>query len=124
MEDLHLSEPFTMSLIDLINSHTIVSMRNDCMGWRILFPITKDIRASVIVGNSCYCEPRENSEFLETYVSAEVMFIADFDHPYPDNSFEDCPELLRYFEDEKLAAYVPIHHIHAMFLKIKNEYNF
>ena len=124
MEDLHLSEPFTMSVMDLINSHTVLSIAKVYCGWRIVFALTKDIEASVVMGDSSYSEPRENREFLNDYISAEVMFLTSFDHPYPDSFFEDCPGLLRYFEDEKLAAYVEIHNLHAMFLKIKGEYNF
>lgn len=124
MEDLHLSEPFTMSVMDLINSHTVLSITKVYNGWRINFALVKDIEASVVMGDSAYSEPREDRNFLNDYTSAEVMFLTNFDHPYPDSFYEDCPELLRYFDDEKLAAYVPIRLLHAMFLKIKGEYNF
>lgn len=124
MKDLHLSEPFTMNMTDLINAHSLSSVAKTDGGWRFVFVLTKDITASVIMGDFAYSEPRQDCEYLNDYASAEVMFMTNFDHPYPDSFFGGRPELLKYFEDEKLAAYVPIHLLHAMFLNIKGEYNF
>jgi hypothetical protein len=112
-----------MTVLELIKAHDVHSIAKTDGGWRIVFALTGDINASVVMGDFAYSEPREDRNYLNDYISAEVMFITSFDHPYPSCFFEQYPELLNYFEDEKLAAYVEIHNLHAMFNILKGDFN-